>query len=316
MTVGALLLILFCTTIPLPGIDLAVLERARYANSLRPLSIGALTVTPIITALCLAQLIWLIGPRRWSDRVDVAGIPGWVLWLALALAVVQAGGLATASEAVAGLVPEPGTVFRIGCIFSLTAATFAIWWLADVITRHGLGSGLWLVFLVPFLRGLGGMVPLLYEAVATGRTGMPVVFVLIGALVLPMVLVTAIVVTGPRSDRGEAMLWPLLISTTALNVLVLPLWLSANGQYWLNVISASPIRLVLVVGLMSLFVFLWNGRHSTEPASRARNGLQAMVLGLIVVADDVLTRIGPDFAFASSVVIVTLVMLNIIRPAL
>ena len=72
-----------------------------------------------------------------------------LIGFALALAALQAYGVALALEAAGTgsgpLVLDPGASFRTAYVATAVAATAFLIWLADQITRHGIGSGVWLV---------------------------------------------------------------------------------------------------------------------------------------------------------------------------
>jgi preprotein translocase subunit SecY len=315
VTLGALLITLIATSIPLPGVDLLKMWPDGYTAYLGRLSVGAMMLVPVITAIALAQLLLLLGPRRWSAGLGASTLPGWVPWLALALAVVQAGGIATAIEDVPRLVAMPGTLFRISCVVSLTAGTFLIWWSAGVITHHGLGSGLWLIFALPFISGLAGAAVDVASAVTIGHLAAPDLVLIIGYIAASAGSVIALVMTGPQSDRGEALVWPLLIASTTLNLLAVPvaLWDGMTGQGSLNAIFLGPVRIVMLVGLIVLFVHLWNRKRTEAAVPAARSALQALTLSAIVAGAEVLQVSAPQAALSSSIVIATLVMLNMLR---
>lgn len=138
--------------LPVPGLDgetLALLSQSSGGATER-LSLFALGIMPLLNALIFAEIIKLIAPsvRAW-DR-----LPHIVLGLALVMALVQAGGVASALEEVTGLVPEPGIGFRVVSIATLMAGAALVMALAGIIDRAGLGSGVWLLFLTPVLAEL------------------------------------------------------------------------------------------------------------------------------------------------------------------
>ena len=89
-----------------------------------------------------------------SDPRNRDRLNRWIVLLAIGAAIVQGTGYARALEGVTQLVTEPGVPFRIACMATLVAGTAFVIWLADLITRHGLGSGVWLLFVVPALADL------------------------------------------------------------------------------------------------------------------------------------------------------------------
>src|SRR5262245_41235866 len=69
----------------------------------------------------------------------------YVLIGSLPIAAVQGAGIASALEKMRNVVDEPGPQFRLMAIATFVAATALLVWLAAMISRHGLGSGVWVL---------------------------------------------------------------------------------------------------------------------------------------------------------------------------
>ncbi len=126
----------------------------------------ALGILPYVTVSIVLQslaLAWWRMKVRWPvvrpDRVTALR-----RYLTIGVCVVQAAGVALFLErmpTVPGglpLVAEPGWLFRLTTILTLTAGTGALVWVSEEITARGLGSGMVLMYLAGGVAGLPGAV--------------------------------------------------------------------------------------------------------------------------------------------------------------
>jgi preprotein translocase subunit SecY len=155
-TLGALLVYRLGTYIPVPGIDPQalgqILNDHRGALTLRRLSLFSLGLTPYFSAAIIIQLLSLISSRfNALARRGEAGrrkISRYTLGLAIALAVVQALGIAQALAGIPGIVGNAGGLFVISTTFTFAAGAIFLVWLSEQITLRGLGNGLALILCV------------------------------------------------------------------------------------------------------------------------------------------------------------------------
>ncbi len=207
-TFGALFVFRFGAYIPLPGTDVSAwsslsgLHTRRIFDlidmpagaSARHFAIFALGILPYITAAILMQLA-SIGSRR-LRALSEGGERGretlatCTLYLAIALAAFQALGVAQGLEGLRGLVPQPGVLFKLTTVLTLTAGTMLLIWLSNQITVRGIGNGLVLILAV-------GLVIDLPENLAVGmeraRMGYVSTNMIVIALVVAIVVTTLIV---------------------------------------------------------------------------------------------------------------------------
>jgi preprotein translocase subunit SecY len=207
-TIGALLVFRLGTYIPLPGIDqaaLAQLFRSQAGGFLGQadffsggavgrLAIFALGLMPYLSAAILLQLVSIVVPRlaalpnqgeRGRRRLE-----NYTLGFTFAFAAFQAFGIAVALESIPNFVVEPGVLFRLTTVLSLTGGTIFLVWLSGQITARGVGNGLALIFFM-------GVVLELPSAVAAtldlGRQGVLSSGLILGVLVLAVALTGLIV---------------------------------------------------------------------------------------------------------------------------
>jgi preprotein translocase subunit SecY len=138
-------------------------------GQLSGVTIFALGIMPYVSAALMVQafaLIWRFLNRKARRRRDVPVVA--VTWcVAILLCGIQAIGLALFLErtsAINGLriVDDPGWMFRISTLLTLTAGTTSLMLISDQISRRRIGNGMFLVFVAGIVAGLSGtFVPLL-----------------------------------------------------------------------------------------------------------------------------------------------------------
>jgi preprotein translocase subunit SecY len=109
----------------------------------------------------------------------------------------QAIGIAVALESQAGMVIEPGMMFRFTTVVSLVTGTMFLMWLGEQITERGLGNGISLIIFAGIAAGLPVAMVNSFDLVRNGSIG-PLVAILIVSLVI---LVTWFVVFVEKGQR-------------------------------------------------------------------------------------------------------------------
>ena len=109
----------------------------------------------------------------------------------------QGLGIAVALEAQAGLVNDPGFMFRLTTVSTLLTGTMFLMWLGEQITERGLGNGISIIIFAGIAAGLPNAIGGLLELVRTGAMH-PLTALIICILV---VAVTAFVVFVERGQR-------------------------------------------------------------------------------------------------------------------
>ena len=240
VTVAALLVYRLACHIPMPGVSLKSLppfgDRGvlgwlmNFGGVGERLSIAALGVWPIYTALLVVEAARLAfsGLRQW-ERASAANsrrINSLIGAAGVLLAAAQAYGIAAGLEGMPQrsqiLALDPGWEFRSGVVVALAGTTALLWWLAGIITRRGLGSGFWLLLLVPVVMGMPQSLAALLElmrqgAIPAAALWYAVLFAGLGTLVL-VVLARAgqpSHATGARGRTGIdfAGVWPAILGT-------------------------------------------------------------------------------------------------------
>jgi len=201
--------------IPVPGIDPEQLARLFDSQSggilglfnmfsggaLSRFTVFALGIMPYISASIIMQLASVISPTLEALKKEgEAGrrkITQYTRYGTVVLAFVQAIGISVALESQAGLVIDPGMMFRFTTVISLVTGTMFLMWLGEQITERGLGNGISIIIFAGIVAGLPNALGGLFELVRTGSMG---ALALIFIIVL-VVVVTAVVVFVERGQR-------------------------------------------------------------------------------------------------------------------
>ena len=212
---GALIVYRIGAHIPVPGIDPAALEQLFRSQqggilgmfnmfsggALSRFTVFALGIMPYISASIIMQLMTVVSPQLEAIKKEgEAGrrkITQYTRYGTVVLATFQAIGISIALEGQAGLVLEPGLMFRLTTMITLVAGTMFLMWLGEQITERGLGNGISIIIFAGIAAGLPQAIGGTLELTRTGTFSIPLVLLLfVGAL-----LVTALVVFVERGQR-------------------------------------------------------------------------------------------------------------------
>ncbi|MFM2056463.1 MAG: hypothetical protein RLY71_848 [Pseudomonadota bacterium] len=291
--------------IPVPGINpdqLAQLFKGQQGGilslfnmfsggALSRFTVFALGIMPYISASIIMQLMSYVLPSLEALKKEgEAGrrkITQYTRYGTLGLALFQSTGIAFALEGSPGLVIDPGFMFRIGAVVSLTAGTMFLMWLGEQITERGLGNGISILIFSGIAAGLPSAIGGLLNLVSTGAMSI-IVALLIVAIV---VLVTYCVVFVERGQRkilvnyakrqvgnkvygGQSSHLPLKINMSgvippifASSIILLPAtvvgWFATGESLrWLKDISSAlspgqPIYVLLYATMIVFFCFFY-----------------------------------------------------------
>jgi len=302
---GALLVYRLGAHIPVPGIDPAKL--AELFNSqqggilgvfnlfsggaLSRFTIFALGIMPYISSSIIMQLMTIAIPAlEQLKKEGEAGrrkITQYTRYGTVALALFQATGIAIALETQAGLVLDPGMMFRLTTVMTLVTGTMFLMWLGEQITERGLGNGISIIIFAGIAAGLPNALGGLFELVRTGAMH-PLTAIVICFLV---VVVTGFVVFVERGQRkilvnyakrqvgnklygGQSSHLPLKLNMSgvippifASSIILFPAtaagWFGASeGMFWLKDIAAKlspgqPIYVLLYAAAIIFFCFFY-----------------------------------------------------------
>ena len=203
------------THIPVPGIDpnqlASLFNDAKggilgmfnlfSGGALSRFSIFALGIMPYISASIIMQLMTVVVPTfeamKKEGRSGQRKITQYTRYGTLLLGTFQSLGIAIALESQAGLVTDPGLIFRLTTVVTLVTGTMFLMWLGEQITERGLGNGISIIIFAGIASGLPSALAGLSELVRTGS--MSIITSII--VVILVVAVTYFVVYVERGQR-------------------------------------------------------------------------------------------------------------------
>ncbi len=306
-TLGALLVYRFGTYIPMPGINVDALRQtfAQHSSGVLGLfnmfaggavgrmAIFALGIMPYISASIIVQLMTSVIPSL--EALKKEGETGrkiinqYTRYGTVFLALIQAYGIAIALESGMGtglqIVSEPGMMFRITAVITLTGGTIFLMWLGEQITSRGIGNGISLIIFAGIVANLPSAIAQLLTAHAQADLS---TFMLLLIIVICIAVIAVIVFVeraqrriiiqypnrqmGNRMFKGDTSNLPLKLNTAgvippifASSLLMLPATVnnfSQNMPHWLQTISFSlshgqPLYMIVYAGLMAFFCFFY-----------------------------------------------------------
>ena len=291
--------------IPVPGIDPTQLAELFKQNqggilgmfnmfsggALSRFTIFALGIMPYISSSIIMQLMTVVYPPfealKKEGEAGRRKITQYTRYATVFLALFQAIGISVALEAQAGLVIEPGLMFRLVTVSTLVTGTMFLMWLGEQITERGLGNGISMIIFAGIAAGLPNAIGGLLELVRTGAmNALTAIFI-----VLLVALVTFAVVFVERGQRkilvnyakrqvgnrvygGQSSHLPLKLNMSgvippifASSIILFPAtitsWFSSGDQLrWLKDIAGTlspgqPVYVMLYASAIVFFCFFY-----------------------------------------------------------
>jgi hypothetical protein len=323
-TIGALLVYRVGCAIPVPGLDADLLNLMSRAPSIERLSIFALGVAPIFSALLIFEFLKLVFPplARWeaAERTHARRLHNVVYIVAVAMAAIQAYGVAIALYGLPQTPGEPESVISIAA--TMIAGVMLLGWLGDRINRHGLGTGFWLILIVPMLIALPSTMAIAVYRAQQGAFSVDAL-VVTGVFLLVALAAAAAMVLLDRQRRAVpaaaekpqyrisgpdfALVWPplfaVLISNFVMATLSWPESAAAQG----GLIAAL---LLVLTGLQTL-----GAARNEEPGKRLLPWIIAAVqificLGCDIAAEKLQLPIRGEW-----LIVVVVTMMNLLRDS-
>ena len=303
---GALIVYRIGSFIPVPGID--QMELANLFNqqkggilsmfdmfsggALSRFSLFALGIMPYISASIIMQLMTVASPTLEALKKEGESgrrkITQYTRYGTAGLALFQSMAIAISLESQRGLVVDPGLVFRLTAMVTLTTGTMFLMWLGEQITERGIGNGISLIIFAGIAAGFPQAVHGTLELVRTGAMSIPVVL-FIGALVVGVTAFVCFVERGQRKILvnyakrqvgrkvygGQSSHLPLKLNMSgvippifASSIILFPAtivgWFGegASGLTWLKDVAATlhpgqPIYTLLYASAIIFFCFFY-----------------------------------------------------------
>ncbi|HEY6031371.1 MAG TPA: preprotein translocase subunit SecY [Gaiellaceae bacterium] len=122
-------------------------------GALAQFSLFALGIMPYVTASIILQLLTVVIPQlealQKEGEAGTAKINQYTRYLTVALAAAQSAGYAYLFQRQAHLTLNAGRLVLI--ILTLTAGTTLLMWMGELITKRGIGNGIWLLIFASIL---------------------------------------------------------------------------------------------------------------------------------------------------------------------
>ncbi len=263
VTIGALLLFRLGEFIPLPGVNpeawamLAHGEGSGLAGMLaassggaRRLAIFALGLVPYVSAAVLVQLATIVSRRLRARARDGergrAAMVRYARYVTVLLTALQGLGIARSLEQLPGVVAQPGLLFVLSTVVTLTGGTMFLVWLAEQITARGIGNGIALILLTGIVTELPVEIARALEFMRQYRVSSEQIVI----VALIVVAATAIVVAVELARRRLPVLYSArIVGGRRLDECKANLSLKLNPAGIVPVLLASFIMSVLATGI-------------------------------------------------------------------
>jgi preprotein translocase subunit SecY len=260
-------------------------------GALSRFTIFALGIMPYISASIIMQLMTSVSPQlealRKEGQSGQRKITQYTRYATVFLALFQATGISIALESQAGLVIDPGLLFRFTTVTTLVTGTMFLMWLGEQVTERGLGNGISIIIFAGIAAGLPNAVAGLLELVRTGAMH-PLTALLITAAVAAVTWGVCFIERGQRKILvnyakrqignkiygGQASHLPFKLNMSgvippifASSIILFPATLagwfgSHQGATWLRDIAATltpgqPIYVILYASAIVFFCFFY-----------------------------------------------------------
>ncbi|NVO13703.1 MAG: preprotein translocase subunit SecY [Rhodoplanes sp.] len=303
-TLGALLVYRLGTYIPLPGIDPSQWEQIFRTQAggilgmfnmfagggIHRMAIFALNIMPYISASIIIQLLTTVSPTL--ENLKKEGEQGrkvinqYTRYLTVVLSVFQAYGISVGLEGAGSVVSDPGWMFRISTVITLTGGTMFLMWLGEQITARGIGNGISLIILAGIVAELPSAIAGMLELGRQGAmsTGLILVIIVMSIAVIAFIVFMEraqrrLLIQYPKRQVGNRMFegqtshLPLKLNTSgvippifASSLLLLPTTVAnlnaGQGPEWLSIITTQlghgrPLFLLFYISMIVFFAFFY-----------------------------------------------------------
>jgi preprotein translocase subunit SecY len=259
-------------------------------GAVQRMAIFALGIMPYISSSIIMQLMTTVFPELEALKKEgEAGrkiINQYTRYGTVALAAIQAFGIAIGLEHAQGIVLEPGMFFRLTAVITLTGGTILLMWIGEQITSRGVGNGISLIIFAGIVARFPQVIGQGLEGARTGATNplLLIVFAvaacaMVGFIVFMERAQRRLLVqypkrqVGQRMFGGEASHLPLKLNVSgvippifASSILLMPTTIATfnaqNMPDWLQTIityisRGQPLYLFLYGAMILFFAFFY-----------------------------------------------------------
>ena len=264
----ALVMFRVLTTIPIPGVDLAVLEQFFENNEflgllnifsgggLSNLSIVMLGVGPFITASIILQLMTVMSPKlkaMYSEEGETgrARFTQYSRQLTLPLAILQAFGFLTLLKS-QGIITGLTTFEFIVNIVIVVTGSILLLWIGELVTEYGIGNGVSIIIFAGIVAGIPSVFTQLIYGFDASQVPLFVGFATAAAAIIYGVVIMtqaerqvpityAKQVRGGKTYGGTMSYLPLRLNQAGVIPIIFALSIILFPQMILNILAAFNI---------------------------------------------------------------------------
>ncbi len=265
---GALVVFRLLASIPIPGVDVAVLQQFFSNNQflgllnmfsgggLSNLSIVMLGVGPFITASIIMQLMTVMSPKLKSMYTEEgeagrAKFTQYSRTLTLPLAILQAFGFLTLLKS-QGVIAGLSTFEFILNVVLVVAGSVLLMWIGELVTEYGIGNGVSILIFAGIVATLPGIVGQLAFTFDASQLPLLVGFVFVAlAIIYSVIFMTEaerpVPITYAKQSRGgvtyggSSSYLPLRLNQAGVIPIIFALSILLLPQMVLNILSAFDL---------------------------------------------------------------------------
>jgi len=307
ITLGLLIVYRLGIHVPVPGINTGAIADffASAQNTLFGLfdmfsggglskfSVFALGIMPYISSAIIMELLTVVSPEleRLKKEEGEAGrrkITQYTRYGTVLITLIQGTGIAIGLQKMTSptgvpVVPEPGLLFVMVTVITLTTGTVFLMWLGEQITTYGIGNGVSLIIFAGIVARMPGALVKTIKLLQTGEFSLFMLLILLAVMVGVLAFICFIEtaqrripihyakrMVGRRMYGGQTSHLPLRINTAgvippifASSILMFPATI-ANFSQWeiLRKVSnffypGSVIYNLVYVGLIIFFCYFY-----------------------------------------------------------
>jgi preprotein translocase subunit SecY len=262
---GALVIFRMLASIPIPGVDQAVLQQFFSNNQflgllnifsgggLANLSIVMLGVGPFITAAIIMQLMTVMSPRIKSLHTEEgeagrAKFTQYSRLLTLPLAILQGFGFLTLLQS-QGVITGLSTFDFVVNVILIVAGSMLLMWIGELITEYGIGNGVSIIIFAGIVATLPSTVSQLAFTFDPSQLPLYIGFAFIALLIIYAVVFMTeaerpVPITYAKQSRGgvtyggSSSYLPLRLNQAGVIPIIFALSILLFPQMILNILSA------------------------------------------------------------------------------
>ncbi|MDX2128252.1 MAG: preprotein translocase subunit SecY [Chloroherpetonaceae bacterium] len=218
-TIALLFIYRLGSHVTIPGVDAVAVQAAAQGPSndlfglfdlfvggaFKRASVFALGIMPYISASIIIQLLGAVAP--YFQKLQKEGEEGrkkinqYTRLGTVFVAALQAWGLSVSLQSPSSfgqsIVPDPGFLFTISTIFTLTAATVFTMWLGERITERGIGNGISLIIMIGILARFPQSLVGEWQMVASGNKNI-IIELIVLAIMVAIIAAVVFITVGTR----------------------------------------------------------------------------------------------------------------------